>query len=151
MMLHYGVNWEQLRRPDLRHTGHLPPERGKETGMLQDAAERAAATIREARSSGRAIKGLPEDCRPATVADGYQIQTAFRRLWTDKLAGWKIGATAPPVMAKFGVTEPFCGPIYAADVYPNPARLETKRFNHYVIETEFAYRLGRDLPARTAP
>ena len=131
----------------------LPPatQRGKGTDMLQDAAERAAASLREARSSGRALKGLAEDCRPATVDDGYQIQTAFRQLWTDRLAGWKIGATAAPVMAKFGVTEPFCGPIYAADVYASPARLEAQRFNHYVIETEFAYRLGHDLPARAAP
>lgn len=119
--------------------------------MLQDAAERAATALRDARSSGRPIKGLAEDSRPATVDDGYQIQTAFRKLWTDKLAGWKIGATAPPVMAKFGVKEPFCGPVYAADVHASPARLETQRFNHYVIETEFAYRLGRDLPARAAP
>ena len=119
--------------------------------MLQDAAERAAKAIQEARSSGRAIKGLADDCRPATVDDGYQIQAAFRKLWPDKIAGWKIGATAPPVMAKFGVKEPFCGPIYAADVYASPARLETKKFNHYVIETEFAYRLGSDLPARAAP
>jgi 2-keto-4-pentenoate hydratase len=125
-------------------------ERKKETAMLQDAANRAAASLRDARSSGRAIKALAEDCRPATVDDGYQIQTAFRQLWTDRLAGWKIGATAAPVMAKFGVTEPFCGPIYAADVYASPARLDAARFNHYVIETEFAYRLGRDLPARAA-
>lgn len=119
--------------------------------MLQDAAERAAAAIRDARSAGRPITGLPQDARPATVEDGYQIQAAFRKLWPDKVAGWKIGATAAPVQAKFGVKEPFCGPIYAADVYASPARLETKRFNHYVIETEFAYRLGRDLPARAAP
>jgi 2-keto-4-pentenoate hydratase len=119
--------------------------------MFQDAAERAAAAIRDARSAGRPIKGLAEDCRPATVEDGYQIQAAFRNLWPDKVAGWKIGATAAPVMAKFGVKEPFCGPIYAGDIYVSPARLETTRFNHYVIETEFAYRLGRDLPARSTP
>jgi 2-keto-4-pentenoate hydratase len=119
--------------------------------MLQDAAERAAAAIRDARSAGRPITGLRQDARPATVEDGYQIQAAFRKLWPDKVAGWKIGATAPPVMAKFGVKEPFCGPIYAADMYASPGRLETKKFNHYVIETEFAYRLGRDLPARATP
>ncbi len=119
--------------------------------MLQEAAGRAAAAIRDARGAGRPIKGLADDCRPATVEDGYQIQAAFRGMWTDRLAGWKIGATAAPVQAKFGIKEPFCGPIYAADVYASPARLETKKFNHYVIETEFAYRLGHDLPARSQP
>ena len=88
--------------------------------MLQEAAERAAAAIRDARSAGRPITGLPQDGRPATVEDGYQIQAAFRKLWPDKVAGWKIGATAPQVMAKFGVKEPFCGPIYAADVLSQP-------------------------------
>jgi 2-keto-4-pentenoate hydratase len=119
--------------------------------MLQDAAERAAASLQDARRSGRAIKGLAEDCQPRTVEDGYQIQAVFRSVWPDRIAGWKIGATAGPVMAKFGVTEPFCGPFYAADVYGSPAKLDARRFNHYVIETEFAYRLGRDLPARPEP
>ena len=118
--------------------------------MKQDAADRAAAALAEARWSGTALTGFAEDCRPASVDDGYQVQAAFRKQWQDKLAGWKIGATAKPIMDRFGVTEPFCGPFYAADVYASPGRPPARRFNHLVIETEFAYRLGRDLPARAS-
>lgn len=116
--------------------------------MNENAAERAAAALAEARRAGVTIAGFPEDCCPATVEDGYQVQAAFRRQWTDTLAGWKIGATAKPIMDRFGVSEPFCGPFYAADVYASPARPAARRFNYLVLETEFAYRLGRDLPAR---
>ena len=116
--------------------------------MKQDAADRTAAALAEARWSGSKIPGFADGDRPATVEDGYQVQAAFRKQWQDKLAGWKIGATAKPIMDRFGVSEPFCGPFYAADVYTTPARPLANRFNYLVIETEFAYRLGRDLPAR---
>ena len=116
--------------------------------MKQDAADRTAGALAEARWSGSKIPGFANGDRPATVEDGYQVQAAFRKQWQDKLAGWKIGATAKPIMDRFGVSEPFCGPFYAADVYTTPARPLANRFNYLVIETEFAYRLGRDLPAR---
>jgi len=118
--------------------------------MKQDAADRAAAALAEARWSGTTIAAFAPDCRPASVEDGYQVQAAFRTQWKDQLAGWKIGATANPIMERFGVSEPFCGPFYKADVYDSPARPLALRFNHLVIETEFAYRLGTDLPARPA-
>jgi 2-keto-4-pentenoate hydratase len=119
--------------------------------MTPDAAERAASILADARRSGRPIAALPDDCRPGTPADGYRVQAAFRRNWDGSIAGWKIGATAKPVMDKFGISEPFFGPFYRADVHASPARLPASSFNHLVIETEFAYRLGRDLPARAEP
>jgi 2-keto-4-pentenoate hydratase len=116
--------------------------------MQQQAIERAAQILLEARRSGRPIKGLPEDCRPGGVEEAYRVQAAFRRQWKDSLAGWKIGATAKPIQERFGVTEPFRGPIYRANVHGSPARLEAAKFNQLAIESEFAYRLGRDLPPR---
>lgn len=114
--------------------------------MNDDAADRAAGLLVEARRVGRPLRGFPEDIQPKSVEEGYRVQAAFRKLWKDKVAGWKIGATAKPVMAKFGIAEPFMGPFYAADVHTSPARLDARRFNQLVIETEFAYRLGRALP-----
>lgn len=116
--------------------------------MNQDAADRAAGVLVDARRSARPLKAFPDNIRPTSVEEGYQVQAAFRKLWKDKIAGWKIGATAKPVMAKFGISEPFMGPFYADRVHTSPARLEAKCFNHLVIETEFAYRLGRALPPR---
>jgi 2-keto-4-pentenoate hydratase len=116
--------------------------------MDQDAANRAAGLLAEARWSAVPLKALPEEVRPRSVAQGYQVQAAFRSLWKDQIAGWKIGATAKPVMAKFGITEPFMGPFYAATVHASPARLPARRFNQLAIETEFAYRLGHALPPR---
>lgn len=116
--------------------------------MNEQAAERAAAALAEARRAGKPMAAFAADCCPASVADGYAVQAAFRRLWQDRQAGWKIGATAKPIMDRFGLGEPFCGPFYATAVHASPARVQADRFNHLVIETEFAYRLGRELPAR---
>jgi 2-keto-4-pentenoate hydratase len=52
-------------------------------------------------------------------------------------------------MKRFGVEEPMYGPIFAPDVYQSPAQPEARRFQHFCLETEFAYRLGRALPARS--
>jgi 2-keto-4-pentenoate hydratase len=94
------------------------------------------------------LKGLPEHCRPRSMADGYAIQNAFRAMWTEPVAGWKIGATAEAIMQRYGLDEPMMGPVYAPDVFTSPARPAPGRFNHFCIETEFAYRFQRALPPR---
>ena len=114
---------------------------------VQSAVEVLAAARRE----GRVIERLPEACRPRSLAEGYEVQNAFRAAWPDTHAGWKIGATAPPTMAKFGVKEPMYGPFFARDVYASPAQPAAPSRHAMMIESEFAYRFGRDLPARATP
>jgi 2-keto-4-pentenoate hydratase len=111
----------------------------------------AVTTLAAARKEGRVIEGLPEACRPKSIDEGYAIQNAFRAAWPDRVAGWKIGATAPPTMDRFGVKEPMYGPFFARDTHQSPARVPAPTRHAMAIESEFAYRLGRDLPARAAP
>jgi len=111
----------------------------------------AIATLAAARKEGRVIEALPETSRPESIEAGYKIQDAFRAAWPDRVAGWKIGATAPPTMDKFGVKEPMYGPFFARDTHQSPARVPAPTRHAMAIESEFAYRLGRDLPARATP
>lgn len=94
------------------------------------------------------MRALPEDLVPADARAAYHVQDEFRRLWTAPVAGWKAGATAEPVQKLFGIDEPFCGPFFAPDVFASPASIEAGRFHHRAIESEFAFRFGRPLPAR---
>ncbi len=110
--------------------------------------EAAAETIAAARREGRLLEPLPETCRPRSLAEGYEVQNAFRNAWPDTLAGWKIGATSHVTMERFGVNEPIYGPFFARDVYTSPATPSAGALRHIAIETEFAYQLGTDLPAR---
>jgi len=119
---------------------------------MDSARVGAAATIlADARREGRLLEPLPETCRPRSLAEGYEVQSAFREAWPDTVAGWKIGATSPLTMERFSVKEPICGPFFARDVHASPAAPGAGALRHIAIETEFAYRLGADLPARAEP
>jgi 2-keto-4-pentenoate hydratase len=113
--------------------------------------EAAVAVLAAARREGRVLESLPSDCKPQSLAEGYAIQQAFRESWPDRTAGWKIGATAAPTMERFGVKEPMYGPFFAKNVHASPARVAAPTRHAMAIESEFAYRLGRDLPARAEP
>ncbi|WP_072387617.1 fumarylacetoacetate hydrolase family protein [Hyphomicrobium sp. CS1BSMeth3] len=113
--------------------------------------EAAAETLATVRREGRLLERLPEASRPRSLAEGYEIQNAFIKTWPDKLAGWKIGATSHVTMERFGVSEPIYGPFFARDVHTSPATPTAGSLQHMAIESEFAYRLGKDLPARPAP
>jgi len=116
--------------------------------MTPIAAREAAQLLTAARRSTTTTAPLPASCRPAKLADAYAIQSEFRAAWPGRIAGWKVGATARPIMAKFGISEPLYGPFYAADVYQSPARPKAAAFQHLCLETEFSFRFGKALPAR---
>lgn len=84
--------------------------------------------------------GLPAP--PASEAEAYAIQAAIMaRL--GPIGGWKVGFT--PATGVFT-----CAPLPAASLRPGPAAIGPDCTDRGV-EAEIALRLGRDLPARTAP
>lgn len=114
-------------------------------------ADKPAALLADARRNGRLIAALPEALTPRTMAEGYRVQDRFRAIWPDRLAGWKVGATAKFAQDKFGVSEPFAGPFFAGDVRASPATIPADRFAHLAIESEFAFRFARTLAPRLGP
>lgn len=119
---------------------------------LTDAAiNEGARILGDARRATRALTELPETCRPSTNAEGYRMQDALRAAWGDRVAGWKIGATAKPVQEKFGTDEPFAGPFFTATTFSSPTRTPWSAYVHRAIESEFAFRFGTALPARATP
>jgi 2-keto-4-pentenoate hydratase len=123
--------------------------------MSAEAIAAAAGLIAEARWANALLESLPAALTPQSVADGYAIQDQIRARWGQPVAGWKTGATARAVQAKFGVAEPFCGPIFAANVHADAdgtgARIPAAGYPYRLIECEFAFRFARDLPARSQP
>lgn len=119
--------------------------------MTPSSIEAAATALVEARRSRTLLTSLPADIVPPTTADGYAVQSAFMKLWGDKVAGWKIGATAKPLLDKFGLREPFAGPFFVSDVAASPARPLAAEHPHLCIEAEFAFRFARPLEPRPTP
>ena len=126
--------------------------------MTPEAAAKAAGELIAARRSGTPIAAISADCRPETAADGYAVQTAFIAGWGEAVGGWKAGATLKAVQDRFGLAEPFLGPIFAATIMQSPATAKAASFDlkspgangkrSVAVEVEFAFRLGRDLAPR---
>lgn len=114
------------------------------------AQQKAAQIIADARQNHTTLFGLPEDCAPGGLEDGYAIQRAFTDIWSDDVKGWKAGATSPQSQELFSTDEPFYGPIFGNDLLTGPAKLSSDPFHIYGVEAEVAFVLGRDLPPSTA-
>jgi 2-keto-4-pentenoate hydratase len=112
--------------------------------MRQDQAEEAAGLLRIARRNREPLAELPPGCRPQSDADAYQIQDAVIRRLGETIGGWKAGAASATIAA-------FCAPIFARMIRPSPASYSGAELRLIAIEAEIGFRLGRDLPARTAP
>ena len=119
--------------------------------LSPEACRRAAELLLAARRNLSPIPALPEDCRPATVAEGYAIQAASRVARGGAVAGFKIGATSQAARTLLATEEPFHGCLFADGIHDSPATLSAGDTGFRLIEPEFAFRLGADLPARAAP
>jgi 2-keto-4-pentenoate hydratase len=119
--------------------------------LSTEACRRAAELLLAARRNLSPIAALPEDCRPTTAVEGYAIQAAGRTLRGGALAGFKIGATSQVARTLLATEEPFHGCLFADRIHDSPAILVAGDTNFRLIEPEFAFRLGTDLPARSAP
>lgn len=113
--------------------------------------DEAVRRIVEARKTLNVLDDLSGAAQVATLEDGYRIQAAVTERWDDEIAGWKVGATAKQVQNLFGVSEPAYGPVFKQTVFQSPARLPARSFHHLMLESEFAFRFGIDLPGRPAP
>ncbi|MEO0619338.1 MAG: fumarylacetoacetate hydrolase family protein [Pseudomonadota bacterium] len=115
--------------------------------MDQAAITEAVSAFAQARKTVSTIGALAESARPASIAEGYAIQDASIAAWGRDIVGWKVGATNTAALELFGLDEPFYGPIFAGTIFNSPATLPSGEFQHYCLESEFAFRLGSDLPA----
>lgn len=119
--------------------------------MDRQAIEKAADLLWQARLSGHRLDGLPQDCRPRSLAEGYAIQAAMSARAGRRVLGWKLAVTSEAGQRRLGVGEPLSGRLFDGFVLVDNARLEAGPMNMRVVEAEFAFRLGRDLPPRASP
>lgn len=121
----------------------------------QKAISAAATLLWEHRTASTQFRELPAHCRPADRSDGYAIQAAVAGLSGQRIIGWKIAATSSVGQAHIGVDGPLAGSllenrvIAAPDRDEAPARIAIAGNHMRVAEAEFAFRLGRALPARS--
>lgn len=115
--------------------------------MQAEAVEQAAEFIWSAWAGKRLVEALPEACRPQTLDDGYAIQAALGA-HAGTTVGWKIAATSKAGQQHIGVTAPLAGRLFDRFLHRAGATLAARPLHMRVVEAEFAFRVGRDLPPR---
>ena len=119
--------------------------------MNQQQIDRAADALITATRDKRRISALPEGCRPANEDEAIAICEAIAAKFTGQVAGWKMGAADPSARQKLGLRQPFTGMIGSEAVYETPAKFRHADLLRPVVESEYAFRMARDLPTRDKP
>src|SRR5258708_33840319 len=117
--------------------------------MTPQDAERAAALIAGARETARAVT-LEGPLAPKSIDDAYAVQALLAKK-AGGVAGWKIAGIVPEQRDKLGIDRPIAGAVLQGYRHPSPATFRASSFVLVIIEGEFHFILGRDLPARPKP
>jgi 2-keto-4-pentenoate hydratase len=122
--------------------------------MDSERADAMARWMWDARRRRLPYRNLPDDLRPASIAEAYAAQEAYYRLAEPvygAVGGAKIATTTQVMQRLMGITHPCGGAIFARTIHASPARLRTADFVNLRLESEIALKLGADLPASAAP
>ena len=111
--------------------------------------------LSQARINRHRLAELPGEVRPKTLAEAYSCQDALVQQLLDHygggIVGYKIACTNASAQAQLNVNGPFHGKLLSAFCFESPARLRADDFFMRVVEAEFAFLMGRDLPPASAP
>jgi 2-keto-4-pentenoate hydratase len=119
--------------------------------MEDSQAQEAARLLYAAWRDQQPIDGLPEQCRPQSLDDGYQVQAALELLHEGLLGGYKIGATNKVAQRLFDVDAPFFGRVLAPSILQSPGEIAAGAVRLRIIEAEFDFTMKSDLPPRATP
>ena len=117
--------------------------------MNNECLERVASIFIDAREGDNHIHTLPLECMPDNIDAGYRIQTKVADTILAEQVGWKLAATNIAGQQHIAVNAPLIGRLYSDVVYEAPATLLLRNNKMRVAEAEFAFRVGRDVPAQT--
>jgi len=120
--------------------------------MQAQAIGDAAQLIARHFVAGTRVDELPADCRPASRAEGYAVQSEAVRTLARRPIGWKIAATSIAGQKHINVDGPLAGRLLESRVFAagsEAANAIDLRGNLLrVAEAEFAFRMAYALPPR---
>src|SRR5882672_2314755 len=117
----------------------------------KDQIEAASRTLHDHWRAGSKFGGLDTSLRPRDRTEAYAIQAAIENHSAEKLFGWKIAATSEAGQKHINVEGPMAGRILAETLIPDGGTASMAGNEMRVGEPEFAFRMARDLPPRSAP
>lgn len=123
----------------------MPFERSPLTAAEVD---RAAAILEQARRSNTVIDSLPVEVAPRDLAEATAIQDRLIERLGWEIGGWFCACTNTEIQRLLGLDEPYSARLFARSLFASPAALGQSDYPPIVVECEFAFRLGADLPPR---
>ena len=117
--------------------------------MTPDVIERCASLFYRARSEGRLLAEVPAELKPQSLDEAYAVQDRLFELLGTDTGGWFLGCTNPEIQRQLGITHPYAARLLPCVLHPIPALVAIPVALPVVLEVEFAFRLGSDLPARS--
>jgi 2-keto-4-pentenoate hydratase len=117
--------------------------------------EKTSQYLFELRRDKRSVDTLPDELCPNDLASAYEAQV----LLIDKLcahgdaqrAGYKIALTSAAAQAMTGVPHPVYGRLVSNICYDSGVALPASDFCVRIIEVEFAFVMGGDIPRSSVP
>ena len=103
----------------------------------------AGEALIDARASNTPLEVAKHAGKPSSLADAYAIQ-AYVAARLGASGAWKVGAPSPQGLASFA-------PLPNAGICASGITLDDDGRRMRGIEVEIAYRLAKDLPARSTP
>lgn len=112
--------------------------------------EQAADELRDMRQNRRVVERLAPGVLPESQEEAYRVQAALvERL--GRPIGYKIAATNDTAQKQLNVTAPFCGRLLEHSTHRSGATLPGDAFTHRIIEPEFGFLIGADVPQSEVP
>lgn len=110
----------------------------------QDSIKKAADLLIKARFENKLIT-LPDELRPISIEEGYQIQDAIIAEIGLQQCGWKVAITNDELMLKADVNEPISGPLFEKWISSSPNIIQHGLPSLFGFEFEFAFTMEKEL------
>lgn len=113
-------------------------------------ALKAANLLFQLRQSGELVQHIPDGIRPTNIDEGYAIQEIMVERMCEanngRSIGYKVGCTSEDAQKALNVHSPFRGQLLSHSTYKSPTTLNTEEFAIRIIEPEFGFVMGQDVP-----
>ncbi len=119
--------------------------------MTPDQIDQAAALLKDARIANSVIECIPAGIRPSSLAEAYAVQDRFIELLGREIGGWFCACTNTVIQTLLKLDEPYYARLFKDRIFAEPVELNSSNYPPIVLECEFGFRLGRDLPRRAEP
>ena len=118
--------------------------------MTPENIESAARIFDAARRANRFVDEIPAELGLDNLEDAARVAERVVALSGERVVGFLVGATSPEMQKSLNTGEPYYACILESNLCRSPANLAPRNLLTIGLESEVAFTLGTDLPARSA-